>query len=46
MGKRIVIMTGGTAEYIIQRSRFIAATAAIKDEESAQAQLPDRKSVV
>lgn len=37
MAKRIVIMQGGTAEYTVQRSRFIAATAAIKDEEAAQA---------
>lgn len=37
MGKRIVIMRGGTAEYTVQRSRFIANTAAVKDEEAAQA---------
>lgn len=37
MDKRIVIMTGGTAEYTVQRSRFITDTAAVRDEAAAQA---------
>ena len=45
MGKRIVIMRGGTAEYTVQRSRFIANTAAVKDEEAAQAFLQAVKKV-
>lgn len=43
MGKRIVIMKGGAAEYAVQRSRFIADTAAVKDEETAQAFLQEIK---
>ena len=37
MAKRIVIMTGGTAQYTVQRSRFITDTAAVRDEAAAQA---------
>lgn len=43
MGKRIVIMKGGAAEYAVQRSRFIADTAAVRDEETAQAFLQEIK---
>ena len=43
MGKRIIIMKGGAAEYAVQRSRFIADTAAVKDEETAQAFLQEIK---
>ena len=43
MDKRIVIMKGGAAEYAVQRSRFIADTAAVKDEETAQAFLQEIK---
>lgn len=43
MGKRIIIMKGGAAEYAVQRSRFIADTAAVRDEETAQAFLQEIK---
>lgn len=43
MDKRIVIMKGGAAEYAVQRSRFIADTAAVRDEETAQAFLQEIK---
>ena len=43
MDKRIVIMKGGVAEYAVQRSRFIADTAAVRDEETAQAFLQEIK---
>lgn len=43
MGKRIIIMKGGAAEYAVQRSRFIADTAAVKDEKTAQAFLQEIK---
>ena len=45
MDKRIVIMKGGVAEYAVQRSRFIADTAAVKDEETAQAFLHEIKKI-
>lgn len=43
MGKRIVIMKGGAAEYAVQRSHFIADTAAVRNEETAQAFLQEIK---
>lgn len=43
MDKRIVIMKGGAAEYAVQRSRFIADTAAVRDEEMAQTFLQEIK---
>ena len=37
MPRQLVILEGALAEYTVQRSRFIAETAAIADEDDAQA---------